>query len=475
MSNLSMPPEPRYQPKELIHLFGYDNLAKSKVEVELALLATLADYEVFPSELIKLITPEVQDSLYGITESEIVELEKTTGHDVQALIIAMCKRIPDEAAALRNFIHFVATSFDIRDNALILLMLRSYATVVRPALMELISILATQAIMYMNTPMIGRTHLQHAIPITAGFWMATILQRIMHCTQRLDVLAHALRGKFSGAVGACNAQVLFGLAHRGTAPSFEDHVLRKLGLVAAPISTQILPPEPLAEFLHEYVMLSAALAQLGDDVRHLHQTEVSEVIEGFGAMQTGSSTMSHKRNPIKAEQLVGMYKLVKAQYQNVLSNMTSNLQRDLRGSCIIRQYPAVVVLTFQQVQTAIKLVSKWGVDVNAMAQNLKLKRHIIMSEALQLALRKAGFSGEAHDYVNHKIVPLATPSKPLLTVAHELAKDDTELARALDNITISELDAIEQPETYIGLAAEKTEEIVMLARSLQATPFVGIV
>lgn len=455
MENFMMPGNPRYQPLSLVEFFGYDHLVRPMIELELALLDSLAEVKIIPAKLLKSLSPVTRQSLLRITTTEIDEQERKTRHDVKALTDVMMERLPSDAEGLKPWIHFSATSFDIRDSAMILLYRRSYEEVVRRTLKTVLVLMVEKVERYAKTPQIGRTHGKHAMPITAGFWLATILARWLDCALRLNEKADSLVGKFTGIVGAYNAQLLFGLTKQGISPTFEERVLRKVGLEPALISTQILPPEPLDDFLHAYVLLSGALAQFARDCRHLMRSEIGEVREQFTGKQTGSSTAPHKRNPITYENIEGIHILVRNAYQNVLANLNSEHQRDLVGSSVSRQFPEIVVLTQYQLEQTLKVIQTMEIDETALQKNLAQEKHIFMSEALQLALRQAGFEGDAHAFINHEVVPKATPSKPIHQVILEMHKLDA----IRERIPIHVWHALENPLSYTGRAEQKALEV----------------
>lgn len=288
--NLSLPGNPRYQPEALIPYFGYDNLVKFYVVVEIVLLHALHEIGVIPDSVFAKLTPEVKKRLMTeITTSGVDRIEReVTKHDIRALVMAIKKRIDPE---LHRYVHLGATSYDIIETGRILSYKMAFWGATYPVLSELIRALMEKVDEYKELTQIGRTHGQHAIPITVGFWLATILNRVVFNFNNLAMSANYLTTKFSGAVGACNASHLFGFDKKF---DFEERVLLSIDLKRDCISTQILSPEPVARFFHNFVLLSASLAQLGRDGRHLQRSEIGEIMEEFKDGQTGSSTMAHK-------------------------------------------------------------------------------------------------------------------------------------------------------------------------------------
>ena len=260
--------------------------------------------------------------------------------------------------------------------------------------------------------------------------------------------------------------------------SFEERVLAKLGLSPAPISTQILPPEPLSYFLFSCIMLSAALAQFGRDCRHLMRTEIAEVAESFEDDQAGSSTMPFKRNPIHFEQLEGMWIRTKNEFGKVLDTTISEHQRDLVGSSVERDFPTILVNLQVQLNALLRknkkgvpFLSRITVDKAALEKNLQRSANVVSGELLYIALQMAGYEGDAHELVNRELTPQAqSTGKSVLDVLEEKAAQDESLARVLASIPRETYDILVHPERNIGLARDKALMIadlaVLTARSL---------
>src|SRR3990167_3163472 len=293
MPNDALPGNPRYQPSSLKPIFGYDNLYVPVGEVEIATLQTLAEIGLIPEADVAYLTDKVIKQVLSITTTEVDEVERAvTHHDIRAWVHCAQKHL----GSLGRWGHITPTSYDALDTARSLQFARAHQQALKPLVEHLIRILCEKVRAFADLRQIGRTHGQHALPITVGFWLATILNRVLYNIGQMDYFARGLVGKVSGAVGAHNAQIGLGIAAHCGNTSFEERVLHKLGLNLAPISTQILPPEPLAYYLYSACMLSAVLAQFGRDCRHLMRSEIGEICEPFEAGQVGSSTMAHKRN-----------------------------------------------------------------------------------------------------------------------------------------------------------------------------------
>jgi adenylosuccinate lyase len=470
MANLAMSGNPRYQPKDLVEIFGYDNLARVLVEVELAALDTLAEAGVIRQEERALLTGDIEQKLLAITTTEMDRVErqdteygKKTGHDIRALVRLMQEVLPKP---LRRWVHVPLTSYDVIDTARAVQFARAYQYVVRPKLAYIVSILKLQALRHADTVQIGRTHGQHALPITVGFWFATILSRVLYNATEMHRYAGGLVGKISGAVGAYNAQTGLGITGRNGVV-FEDRVLEHLNLKPAPISTQILPPEPLAYYLFSVLGLSASFGQLGRDARHLMRTEIGELAEPFEKGQVGSSTMAHKRNPLNFENLDGTFeKKSVPEFLKVLLTLISEHQRDLTGSSPMRDFPTIIINLVSQMDVLLRkdkdgreFLARLTVSEEACRRNLTMQGDIILAEPLYLALQMYGYPGDAHEVINHQAMPrVGINARSLYEAVEQVTHLDEELEAAWKNIPRDLHSLFREPHNYVGLARQKVRE-----------------
>jgi adenylosuccinate lyase len=485
MTNLSLPGNPRYQPKQLVPVFGYDNLYSCVAEVEIATLKTLAEIGVIPEANIAHLTPEVESQLLAITTSTVDEVERTvTKHDIRAWVnIAKEKVHP----SLRRWIHIPLTSYDVLDTARMLQFKRAHEQVVLPLTSQLIEALIEKVEQYESTVQIGRTHGQHALPITVGFWLAGILHRVVTNTQDANNAVWMFPGKISGAVGAYNAQVGLGIEARCKDESFEALVLRKLDLYPAAISTQILPPEPLADYLFAIMKLSATFGQFGRDARHLMRTEIGELAEPFETGQVGSSTMAHKRNPINFENLEGTWLKNQVEFSKVMMTLISEHQRDLVGSCIARDFPTMVVNVVSQLNTLLRLgadgrpfIARIAIDEEAVNKNVRSAGDVILAEPIYIALQMAGFEGDAHHLVNHVALPhMQRYGGSLFDAVFDVAlpgffevnvhEPDTPSDEIFGRLPEGFPELCEVPKSYIGHATKKARQVCEYASSYLTT------
>ncbi len=471
--NLTLPGNPRYQPKELMPYFGYDKLYYWYIRVELATLDVLADIGIIPKEEEKLLTAKVRTACLNITTTQVdAEERQNTKHDIGALRNEMKKVLPEP---LHKWIHIPLTSYDVIDSGRPLMYKKAHMDVISPAVKKLLAQFCEKIKDFKDVPQIGRTHGQHGVPITAGFWLAQCAHRVFSCIKDADDAGKKLHGKISGPVGSYNAQYASGILAACGEKSFEIRVLKKLGLSPARISTQIAPPEALAHYLNCMVLLSGALAQFADDCRHLMRTEIGEVSESFEKGQVGSSTMGQKRNPINFENICGMFIKNQAEYFKVSATLTSEHQRDLRGSCVARDFPTIVINTWMQISTLLRknetgasFFERITIDVKACARNLSGTGNLIMAEPFYIALQMAGYSGDAHELVNHTLVKMIKDTDhTLLDAACGIEDTDKNLKASLKRLPKETIELLRDPKKYTGLSSTKAMEIVeMIQKSV---------
>ncbi|OGY93004.1 MAG: hypothetical protein A3B31_02190 [Candidatus Komeilibacteria bacterium RIFCSPLOWO2_01_FULL_53_11] len=468
--NLMMPGNPRYQPEQLRQFFGYDRLYATLSEVEIAVLEVMGEIGVIPKGEFRGFRRKLREKLHLITTTQVDRVERRiTRHDIRAWV-RIAQRIV--GPRLARLVHVPLTSYDALDTARILQFRRAYEYALRPAINDVIVQLANLVERYAEQVQIGRTHGQHALPITVGFWLATILNRIMYCSEQLERYADGLVGKISGAVGAYNAQVGLPIASRCGAISFEKRVLTKLGLKSARISTQILPPEPVGFFLFAATSLSAALGQFGRDCRQLMRTEIGEIMEAREPGQVGSSTMAGKINPITFENLEGTWFKTKNEFGKVLDTLISEHQRDLVGSAPARDFPTILVNLQHQLNSLLKknkkghvFLERIGVNADACERNFSMSAHLVLGEPLYIALQMAGYRGDAHKLINDKLAPEARRTgEPLIVCAERKAKRSKNLRAALENMPTEVIELLKDARRYTGHASRKAREIARRAR-----------
>ena len=438
------PLDGRYYDGEIARYLSERARIAYQAYVEAALAHTLADFGVCSQD----VAEAIDNASQKITAEAVYEEEKTTKHDIKAVGNCIKANLSAEA---QPYVHFGATSYDIISTASALQLRDAMNEVVLPRLQTLLQTLAGLADKYADVVQIGRTHGQHAVPITFGYAIAEYVSRLGHSIELIQNLTDELYGKFSGAVGAYNALSIF----VDDPEAFEITLLERVGLKAAPFSTQIIPAENTVRLLDELSINAGIMANLGNDMRHLQRSEIAEVRERFETGQTGSSTMAHKRNPWNFENVVSMYKQVTAQTVNARLNLSSEHQRDLTDSASSRFYaiiPASIAAMASRLNT---VMSKLEVDEENMRRNLHLSEGAIAAEPLYLLLAKYGHS-TAHEKSKALAHQALADEKPLVTII----TGDSEANTYWKKFTDDEKRIISEPENYYtGLAASKAHQI----------------
>jgi adenylosuccinate lyase len=434
------PLDARYYDPEIAGYLSERSRIAFQAYMEAALAHALADFGICSKE----VAEEIETATTKVTAEAVDEHEKTTKHDVKALVNTIKDQLSDQA---KPYVHFGATSYDIVASALSLQLRAATQEMVIPRLVELEKTLLKLTKDYADTVQIGRTHGQHAVPITFGFAMAEYVDRLGSSIRSLQVLSGKLKGKFSGATGSYNALSLF----VDDPLEFEKKVLSYVNLEPAPYSTQIIPAENYVRLLDELVVTAGIMANLSHDMRHLQRSEIAEVREAFEAGQTGSSTMAHKRNPWNFENIISMSKQVTAQIVNANLNLSSEHQRDLTDSASARFYGVILASVASMAARLNKVMSKIEVDEENMNRNLYASGGAIAAEPLYLLLEKYGHT-TAHEVAKN----LAHQAQEAGKTLYEFVSADQEIADYFARFTDAEKQILQEPEKhYTGLAAKK--------------------
>jgi adenylosuccinate lyase len=308
---------------------------------------------------------------------QIAEIEKRTNHDV----IAFLENVAESVGPPARWIHQGLTSSDILDTTLAVQLTES-ARILLDDVKRLRTAIADQARRFKMTPMIGRSHGIHAEPITFGLKLALMFDEFGRAEERLGQMMERIRvGKLSGAVGT----------HAHLDPAIEKMVCEKLGLKPAIISTQIVQRDRHAEFLTVLAVIASSVDRWATEFRHLQRTEVLEVEEFFGEGQKGSSAMPHKRNPITGERLSGLARVIRGNAVAGLENVALWHERDISHSSAERIIlPDSCMLLDYMLVKLRELVERLQVYPERMRQNLELTKGLYHSQAVLLALTRAG-------------------------------------------------------------------------------------
>lgn len=437
------PVDVRYYEKKLAPYLSEDGFTRYKLEVEIALVRTLSRRGLCDTDVVA----EIEAACSEVTTEEVYVEEDRIKHDIRALVNCIQRRVSEKA---RPYVHMTATSFDIVDTANATRYRKAVLEVLLPALVELERTLIELALREADTIQVGRTHGQHAVPITVGFAIAQYVDRLGTSIDRLNELAKDLQGKFSGAVGAYNASSLF----FEDADEFEREVLAELGLEPANISTQIAPPEPLIRLIDELVICGGVIANLARDMRQLQRTEIGEVGEAFEAAQVGSSTMPQKRNPINFENAESLWKILLGRLVTVHVDQISEHQRDLTNSASGRTYGEVICYLLSMTGRLNRTMKKLQVDRASLERNLALTKGMIVSEPLYIILAGLGHP-DAHEAVRNLTLQAQREQRPL----EEVVTADSAMQPYLERMSEYHRGILTDPTRYTGLAAGKTRMI----------------
>ncbi len=414
----------------------------------------------------------------SIDPAEVYAEEEKTKHNIRALVNVLKKALPEDLAPL---VHLGATSVDILDSALAYRMKGVAQKVVLPLLRRLETLLCDLAEREAETPQVGRTHGQHAVPITVGFALAEYVSRLGKSILEIEARSNRLAGKLAGAVGAYNATSVL----VKDPEALERAYLAELGLEPSEHSTQLAEPEYLLRLLLEMNVAFGVLANLADDLRNLQRTEIGELKEGFGADQVGSSTMPQKRNPWNSEHVKSLWKAFAPRVMTFFMDQISEHQRDLTNSASQRFTADYVAGFCQAVSRMTSVVEGLGVDRERLLYNLhggagsdrasgKGSGVVggVMAEPAYILLAETGVS-DAHEVIRR--ITLAAEERGV-SFAEALAAEADTLARigakmAELGLVPSAADALSffrQPERYRGLAAEKARFLARKYRALMA-------
>ncbi len=433
----------RYGSERLSKYLSEEARIKYQARVEAALATALAKQGVCDRK----IAEEIAKASEKVTAAEVYAEEKITRHDVRALVNTIREKVSDEA---KPFVHFGATSYDIVDTSNALRYKEACEKLVVPSLVKLEKTLITLAMREKSTLQIGRTHGQHAEPVTFGFVIAGYVNRLGNRIRAVNNSKEGLEGKFSGAVGAFNGSSLF----LKDPEAFEKSIMQQLGLKQCMHSTQIVAPESLLDLLNALVGAFNVLANFADDMRNLQRSEIAEVGEAFGTKQVGSSTMPHKRNPINFENVKSMWKAFMPRVVTFNLDTISEHQRDLTNSASQRFVPELLAALVSSADRLNRVCEKMVVDKKNMQKNFDKSRQGIIAEPLYLLLAAKGHPN-AHEYVREKTLEAEKTGKTVM----ELVQADSDLKKFFEKIRPQQLAILNDPEKYTGVAEKRTVSV----------------
>src|SRR5215467_4013830 len=353
-------------------IWNDENKFRCWLEVETAASQTLAEAGIVPQEAAAAIVDRG-----GFDLKRIQQIEAEVKHDVIAFTTAVAEKVGPHA----RWFHYGLTSNDVVDTAQAL-QIKAASAIIRKDLEKLRDVLHRRAHEFKNAPMIGRTHGIHAEPITFGLKLANWYSEVLRNIARFDRAAEEMRvGKLSGAVG--------NFAHLD--PEVEEQICRRLGLQAAPVSTQVIQRDRHAYYVATLAVIASTLDKIATEIRHLQRTEVREAEEYFSEKQKGSSAMPHKRNPVTCEQISGLARVVRANTQAALENVALWHERDISHSSVERVIlPDSTILADYLLAKTADLIETLVVYPERMLKNLESTGGLVFSGQLLLDLVDAG-------------------------------------------------------------------------------------
>jgi adenylosuccinate lyase len=369
----------RYSRPEMTAVWSPETRFRIWFEIEAYAAQAMAEIGAIPKAAAKAIWDKGSKAKFDVRR--IDEIEKTTKHDVIAFLTHLAEFVGPEA----RYVHLGLTSSDVLDTCLAV-QLRRAADILIADVDALLAALKRRAFEHRLTPTIGRSHGVHAEPTTFGLKLAYAHAEFARARTRLVAAREEIStAALSGAVGT----------FANIDPRVEAHVAAKLGLRPEPISTQVIPRDRHAAFFATLAVVASSVERLAIEVRHLQRTEVMEAEEFFSEGQKGSSSMPHKRNPVLAENLTGLARMVRSAVIPALEDVALWHERDISHSSVERMIgpDATITLDFALARLA-GVIDKLIVYPENMRRNLDRLGGLIHSQRVLLALTQKGVSRE---------------------------------------------------------------------------------
>jgi adenylosuccinate lyase len=438
----------RYSRPQMKKVWSDENKFDKWLDVEIAVCEAWADLGVIPRKEV----PKIKMARVNLKRME--EILKETHHDTTAFLGAVAESLGPES----RYIHMGLTSQDVTDTATALQLVEA-SEILTQDIKELINVLAEKAIKYKLTPIIGRTHGIHAEPTSFGLKLAVWFEEMSRNRQRLnEAIKYIAVGKISGAVGT----------YATLSPEVEEKACAKLKLTPAPISNQVLQRDRYAQFVTTLAIIASSLEKFATEIRLLQKTETREVEEPFGAGQTGSSAMPHKRNPELCERVCGIARLIRGYSITSMENMPLWHERDishssaerviLPDSCFLLDYSLSI---FTSVMKGLLVYPK------------NMKRNLEFTKGLLALIDKSLGRQDAYKIVQRNAMKSWKGGRNFLT----LLKSDKEV---MGYLTVEELEKLFDYDYYLryvddiferlGLTEVQFQEVISKFESEELAP-----
>jgi adenylosuccinate lyase len=434
------PIEERYGTPEMRAVWNEQNRFSCIIAAEVALAQAEAVHGMIPQAAADIIAQKAQGA--SLARAKVIEAE--INHDMMAMV----KAISEVCGDAGRWIHYGATSNDILDSATGL-QLKQALNLIDEKLRMLLSALLDRAAETKTLVCVGRTHGQHGVPTTYGLRFAIWASEVGRHTERLEQLRpRVVVGQMTGAVGTQAALGKKGMDVQATMMEF-------LGLVPVDVSNQVIARDRYAEYFMFLGNVATTLDKIGIELRTLQRTEIGEVEEAFGGTQVGSSTMPHKRNPIKSEQVCGLARIVRSAIEPALCNNTLWDERDLtNSSCERVLFPESSILTDHCIRLMTGVVRGLVINRAAIRRNLLLLQGINMAESVMIELTKKGMNRQdAHERVRVASMQALAEERSLA----DILVTDPEIIRFCSK---QELEQLLAPDSYIGTSLHQVERVI---------------
>lgn len=415
----------RYTRPEMANIWTDQNKFEAWLKVELYACEAWSELGIIPKEDVQVLWDKASFDV-----DRILEIEQETRHDVIAFTRAVSETLGEE----KKWVHYGLTSTDVVDTALSYL-IKQANDILEADLDRFIGILAEKAKAHKYDIMMGRTHGVHAEPTTFGLKLALWYEEMKRNKKRFMAARETIEfGKMSGAVGT----------FANIDPFIESYVCDKLGIQAAPISTQTLQRDRHAEYMSTLALIATSIEKMATEIRGLQKTETREVEEFFAKGQKGSSAMPHKRNPIGSENMTGLARVIRGHMVTAYENVPLWHERDISHSSAERIIiPDATILLNYMLNRFGNIVKNLTVFPENMRRNMDRTFGIIFSQRILLGLIEKGWSREAaYDAVQ----PKAMQAWEEETMFRTLIEEDKEMGALF---TSEELDELFDPRYHV--------------------------
>ena len=434
----------RYGTPEMKTVWSEENRFCCVVSAETALVSALASCGIIPEADANAVSSHAHEA----TLARAKEIEAEIGHD----LMGMVKALSEVCGEAGRYVHFGATSSDILDTATGL-QLKQALDILDAKLEGFLAVLLNRAEETKHLVCIARTHGQHALPMTYGLRFAVWAEEIARHRLRIsEIRPRAAVGKLTGAVGTLASLGKDGLR-------VQAEMMRRLGLSDAGLTTQVIARDRYAEYIFLLANIASTLEKIAVAVRSLQRTEIGEVSEPFGKNQVGSSTMPHKRNPVKCEQVCGLSRIIRGMVEPALLNNTLWDERDLTNSASERiTFPEASILTDHCLKVMTAVISGLEIHEDAVKRNLDLLQGVNLAESVMLELTRRGMPRQdAHEIIRRASLQALDERRPLAEIL-------SAVPGVAELLPAEEIAGFFTAESYLGLSVEQTESLIQRLR-----------